>query len=714
MKIAEKETPVVTYGTTSQAEFKIKTSRKSFEILSSGLYANKIAAVVRELSTNAYDSHVAAGCPSKPFIVHAPSKWEPWFSVQDFGTGLSPEKTVSTYTTYFESDKTDSNDFTGALGLGSKSPFCYTDSFSVTSVYDGVRTTFTAFLNQQGTPTLAETHKEDTTDGNGVTVQVPVAEKDINEFCRQCADVLRWFKVRPEIEGGQVHFLLPQSTYLSTDWCDIGEQRAGVEVELKLIMGNVCYPIEGAHIARKAFGTDYSLTLYAEIGDVDVTASREALQYTHKTIAYVKAASENAYQELLQKINDEAAACPNLWSFRVWLCYNNDRLEKIGLRRSITYNGVSYASYVDVPIENYDETSSVAFTVLRWDSGRRHTNLKQQVPRITPKLGTVIVVLDGDRRQTRYDRAGLEMIEAGYGSANIYIVSPEDYSKPTFADWIVQNGLGDRIRHAADWEIPKAERPKQLVNTAPKISWDAFRFDIEGKQRDKPKGRKYWSACNLSSEKIAAGGYFVILNNYRIDTEDAGLPPFIYSLTYGDSFRSYLRLVFPKGIPEIYGVRKSDAARFIKSGWVNVFDARRDVLNREKKRLEKIAESRVRGSACGNDEIGLFRTVLYLFDKFGIDRKKVPTTATVDLDFIEAAMDKHYDPVDGPDYRCVDFCRFFTSSAGWVESSKRTEEWAKKFPRITAYAVTQLDASFKDSITKALFIEALKKDVRKR
>ena len=118
-------------------EFRIRNSAKAFNILSSGLYANKIKAVIRELSCNAVDSHIAAGKTDTPFDIHLPNSLEPWFSIRDYGIGLNHDQVTNLYTTYFESTKTDSNEFIGALGLGSKSPFSYTENFTVTAIKDG-------------------------------------------------------------------------------------------------------------------------------------------------------------------------------------------------------------------------------------------------------------------------------------------------------------------------------------------------------------------------------------------------------------------------------------------------------------------------------------------------------------------------------------------------------------------------------------------------
>ena len=134
-----------------QGAFRIKESAKAFRILSSALYSNPIAAIIRELSCNARDSHVEAGITTN-FKVHLPTVMDPTFYVQDFGVGLDHQQVMNLYTTFFESTKTSSNDFVGALGLGSKSPFSYTDNFTVIAIKNGERNVYSAFINEAGVP----------------------------------------------------------------------------------------------------------------------------------------------------------------------------------------------------------------------------------------------------------------------------------------------------------------------------------------------------------------------------------------------------------------------------------------------------------------------------------------------------------------------------------------------------------------------------------
>lgn len=122
-------------------QFEIKSSAKSFQILSNNLYSNKLKAIAREYITNAIDAHIQANTKAK-IEIKIPSKLDTTFNVRDFGPGLSEEHIKDFFCTYFSSSKDQSNDFTGALGLGCKSGFSYTDSFTVTSYYNGIESLY--------------------------------------------------------------------------------------------------------------------------------------------------------------------------------------------------------------------------------------------------------------------------------------------------------------------------------------------------------------------------------------------------------------------------------------------------------------------------------------------------------------------------------------------------------------------------------------------
>ena len=180
MKLADRTVEVHSSGINSANQFSIAQTSKMFKILSDSLYSDKVMAVVRELATNAYDSHVSAG-NKNPFLVKLPTAADPNFSVRDYGTGLSQKDMENLYTTYGASNKNDSNDFVGCLGLGSKSPFAYTKSFTTTSYFNGKQYTYIAAIDDAGVPTLNLIHSTDTTEPNGLEISFAVKQYDFRE-----------------------------------------------------------------------------------------------------------------------------------------------------------------------------------------------------------------------------------------------------------------------------------------------------------------------------------------------------------------------------------------------------------------------------------------------------------------------------------------------------------------------------------------------------
>jgi len=168
LKLTTQSSPVEVQGGNNTGSFTILFNSKAFRVLSDTLYENKIGAIVREISCNANDAHVQANKADQEFIIHLPDNFEPWFSVRDFGKGLSASDIKNVFTVYFASTKDQSNECTGMLGLGAKTPFSYTDQFTVTSYQNGICTIYSAFITESGVPNIIEMYSSESTEPSGV------------------------------------------------------------------------------------------------------------------------------------------------------------------------------------------------------------------------------------------------------------------------------------------------------------------------------------------------------------------------------------------------------------------------------------------------------------------------------------------------------------------------------------------------------------------
>jgi hypothetical protein len=326
MKLNVNKADVTTSGVQSQGDFKIKATAKAFNILSSGLYSDKIMAIIRELSCNALDAHIAAGKADIPFEVKLPTHLDPVFYVKDFGVGLSEDEVFNLYTTYFDSTKSDSNEYVGALGLGSKSPFSYTNTFTVESRFKGVKTIYTAFLNEQGLPTIAKMDASPTDEPNGVTVQMPVKKDNIQTFHDKAKVTLMYFNPVPVIKGAanfepyKVHAL-----FEGTDWAMVKREYYSYRSGPWVKQGPVIYPIAvdvlREHTNNKGILRLFNLDLdiRVQMGDVDVAASREALQYDKRTIANLLNRFSMIATEFEASISKSIADAKSLWEARMML-----------------------------------------------------------------------------------------------------------------------------------------------------------------------------------------------------------------------------------------------------------------------------------------------------------------------------------------------------------------------------------------------------------
>ena len=352
MKLADRTIETHSSGIASKNQFNIAQTSKMFKILSDSLYSDKVMAVIRELSTNAYDSHIAAG-NKNPFKVTLPTAANPNFAVRDYGTGLSQADMENLYTTYGASNKNDSNDFVGCLGLGSKSPFAYTKSFTTSSYYDGQKYTYIAAIDDNGVPTLNLFNVSDTDEPNGLEISFAVKQYDFTEFSQKAIRIFHYFKMKPIIEGGVIpslkdHAYSNKNIVISGEgWrvCRLANDNNHypstyhhIDSGIVALMGNIAYPVVASqlvgeqkadqpeHIAKwnrafgkadidswKSFVTEIlNQNLYLEldfgIGELEMDVSREGLQYTKAVIKALREKTQGIYLEMKEEFSKKIAA----------------------------------------------------------------------------------------------------------------------------------------------------------------------------------------------------------------------------------------------------------------------------------------------------------------------------------------------------------------------------------------------------------------------
>ena len=468
------------------SQFTIKANGKAFHMLIAGLYSQKIDSVVREVCSNAYDSHNAAGKVNTPFDVTLPTHLEPVFSVRDFGTGLPVDKLIKLFTTIFESTKEDSNNDIGAFGLGSKSPYAITDQFVIESNYNGVRSTFLAYKDGQGVPSMMATGEEATTDGNGITVRIPVKPNDIYQVQAALKRQLYFFPHKPSINGQvndafwhkqQSRKLLGKATYLEKTPAWQGQ---------RVKMGPVSYPLDLNELDETVREKLKSLLGYNEqgqcvitelpMGAVDLQPSREGLSYIPQT----KDALNKYFNEMLdeydQAIQDEFALHQsNLMESLEWVMKTTQDQPYTKTITFTTKKGVNISELLSskklhslVKYEAVKQTEK--HKQLTVDNGvEAIKEVEQEVNRV-PFLGQSV---SPHNKKIAKTNPALQLL--GYSNIQNLIKDEVLY---VFAD--TQDRVSNRVRHFIDQKRKTVMLvvPNREVHDKTKISVDAFAAEI--------------------------------------------------------------------------------------------------------------------------------------------------------------------------------------------------------------------------------------------
>jgi hypothetical protein len=283
---------------TQMVKMKINQTAKMFKILSDGIYKDKILAVIRELSCNAHDAHKAAGV-KKPFKISMPvdprlsleASPNPTFYIEDEGGGIDPERIGEIYWTYGNSSKDQSNDYIGALGIGSKSPFAYTkSSFIVHNRWKGIEYVYMCVIDKNGEPGGALLDDpEPTTKPDGITVEFAVKNEDINAFYNRLERFFKHWDYKPEIvnSDGRKMFSKKIEKILEGDGWYLEKKEDHDSTGAMAVMGNVPYPIDIGAIPKLADShiviAKNPFVITFPLGALDFASSREELSYEEFT-----------------------------------------------------------------------------------------------------------------------------------------------------------------------------------------------------------------------------------------------------------------------------------------------------------------------------------------------------------------------------------------------------------------------------------------------
>ena len=362
-------------------EFKTGVDPKNLELittlLSSNLYSHPEQSFIREIVSNAWDSHVEANTTDVPVIIKITDNS---ITIRDYGTGISPERFKDVYCNIGSSTKRESNKYIGGFGIGKYSSLACSNTVYITSYYEGKA--YSYIMVKEGNSivtTLVSTLPTD--EKNGVAVAIKNIY-GISSYVDGLSSILFFPNVYIE-SFGKSHpnndiKIIKNKNYAFAD----------TSVDDKLLLGNVLYPCDKWKLNDKSrnfldwvYGTGLVLTF--NVGELSITPNRENVIYNKETIKKIEDKIELAREELWSEISTytqkdytdiieyfkatkdkirynpithntslyryNAITSTSCWHYLELNSYNSNSPK---IRDNVTYKGVKYNSMVTSFLEN--------------------------------------------------------------------------------------------------------------------------------------------------------------------------------------------------------------------------------------------------------------------------------------------------------------------------------------------------------------------------
>ena len=362
MKLNFQDTKIERSTAFQSQNFDIGDKRIILEILRGKMYSNPIQTICQEISTNAKDAHVEAGKPELPIEIKLPNRLEPSFYIRDFGPGITPDRMGSIFIQYGRSTKRDDNSQQGGFGLGSKSPFSYSDTFTVISITPEngklIRREYIALIDESGLGQMNCVKESETTDPQGTTILLYPKPADFTNFAIHTKRATSHWKVRPTILGDP-NFQWPEirTSYKGDGW-EIHDVSPLEQVPYALIDG-IPYNLNLRHVypSGNVQLNNLPLRLLFKIGEIPVTANREEIDYQSSVISYIKTRLEKALTEFKAQLT---ANLVNAQTLRAAVIMWSDLRRKTygHLLTQGTWKNIQLADCVDIRLGSFDVSVS--------------------------------------------------------------------------------------------------------------------------------------------------------------------------------------------------------------------------------------------------------------------------------------------------------------------------------------------------------------------
>jgi len=581
-----------------------------FNVLRNQLYSDKYKAVLREYAVNGVDAHIEAGCPDRPVEVTLPTALSPNLKIRDFGCALTQQEVNEVYAFYGESTKRNTNSQTGMLGIGSKSAFAYGDNFVINSFVDGKKYTYNAFIDPSQVGQIAKMGEEDSDEENGVEIVIPTKEDDAQIFADTSAEIFQFFKVRPIIKGAQVKFDDRNAIYDEEKWTwrtnnttdrYNSYHRYSNSGDAIVVMGNIGYPIEWSSLNCK--DEDYTqleslchdnLVLKMEIGDVEISASREQLQYTDYTIKNIVKRLRETKNEIVKIIQAEFDGAKTVFEAKCLHGSINDFASGLYqfrdlVKGNIEVNGVKidsdqfWAGKVDgVSIKTFVKTQRSEKLKLDWCNG------------ITCTKEAVVIENDLHTHRGLMNRLLALPIEEG---KKVFLI---DYEKPSAKKAFIKE------THFDGETTKLSDRPARKLNEfegygrvshGPSGDWvkdekhssKVFEVDWEAVGTYQDKHSSYWTKESVDFD--SDDGLYLIIDRFQPEVkEDAS-----YQLNTLQRWSDIKKFIEGLGLdlPKIVGVKVGSRDKVEgKKGWTHFFEWLKKQAKANVKSFEQIVVDR--------------------------------------------------------------------------------------------------------------------------